>query len=184
MNVEIPLLDLQAQNGPLRDEVRRAFDRVASSNRFILGEEVEHFERELASELGVAHAIGVSSGTDALLVALMALGVGPDAEVITTPFSFFATAGCIARLGARPIFVDVDPETLNLDPAGVEAHIGPRTKALLPVHLYGQPCAMAPLIEIARRHALLIVEDAARYVRRALHGDMTPGHENMDIFGR
>ena len=160
----IPLLDLAAQNGPLLPEIREAFDRVARSGQFILGEEVKSFEQEIALFLGVPHALGVSSGTDAILMALMALEVGPGDEVITTPFSFFATAGCIARVGAKAVFVDIDPVTFNLDVTRVEAAVGPRTKAILPVHLFGQPCAPAALAAIAARRNLPVIEDAAQAI--------------------
>jgi dTDP-4-amino-4,6-dideoxygalactose transaminase len=153
-----------AQNAPLMPEIRAAFDRVATSGQFILGEEVEAFEREIAGYLGVKHAVGVSSGTDALLAALMVLGIGEGDEVVTTPFSFFATAGCIARLGARPVFVDIDPVTFNLDAAKLEAAIGPRTKAVLPVHLFGQPCAPGAIQEIAARRGIPVIEDAAQAI--------------------
>ena len=158
----IPLLDIHAQNAPLFEALRAAFDRVLDKGAFILGPEVSAFERAVAEYLGVPHAIGVSSGTDALLVALMALGVGPGDEVVTTPFSFFATAGSIARLGATPVFVDIDPETFNLDPDGVEAAINERTKAVMPVHLFGQPCDMAALRAITEPRGVPIVEDAAQ----------------------
>ena len=160
----IPLLDLAAQNHPLMPELRVAFERVAMKGNFILGAEVESFERDVAAYLGVKHAIGVSSGTDALLVGLMALGLAPGDEVITTPFSFFATAGCVARLGAVPVFVDIDPATYNLDVSRVERAITKKTKLILPVHLFGQPCAMAPLQALACAHELPIFEDAAQAI--------------------
>lgn len=160
----IPLLDLAAQNQPLMPELRAAFERVAAHGHFILGPEVESFERAVAAYLGVEHAIGVSSGTDALLVALMALDLGPGDEVITSPFSFFATAGCVARLGAVPVFVDIDPATFNLDVTKVERAITAKTKLILPVHLFGQPCAMAPLQALAAAHGLRLVEDAAQAI--------------------
>ena len=160
----IPLLDLAAQNQPLMPELRAAFERVAAHGHFILGPEVESFERAVAAYLGVEHAIGVSSGTDALLVALMALDLGPGDEVITSPFSFFATAGCVARLGAVPVFVDIDPATFNLDVTKVERAITSKTKLILPVHLFGQPCAMAPLQALAAAHGLRLVEDAAQAI--------------------
>jgi dTDP-4-amino-4,6-dideoxygalactose transaminase/acetyltransferase-like isoleucine patch superfamily enzyme len=159
----IPLVDLKAQNGPLLPAIRAAFDKVAESNHFIMGEQVAAFEKEVAAYIGVPHAIGVSSGTDALLVALMALDVGPGDEVVTTPFSFFATAGCVSRTGAKPVFVDIDPATFNIDPARIEAAITPRTKAILPVHLFGQPCAKE-VHEIAARRGLAVIEDAAQAI--------------------
>ena len=136
--MNVPLLDLTAQFLPIRDEVLAAVTRVCDSQHFILGPEVEACERELAAMLDVPHAIGVSSGTDALLAAMMAVGIGPGDEVITPTYSFFATAGCVARLGATPVFVDIERDTLNLDPSATVAAITPRTKAIVPVHLYGQ----------------------------------------------
>lgn len=160
----VPLLDLTAHHAPLLDALQEAMARVVASNRFILGPEVEALEAACATLTGARHAVGVSSGTDALLVALMALGVGPGDEVITTPFSFFATAGVIHRLGATPVFVDVDPVTFNLDVGRVEGAITPRTRAILPVHLFGQPCDVAALQDLACAHGLPIVEDAAQAI--------------------
>jgi dTDP-4-amino-4,6-dideoxygalactose transaminase len=136
--MQVPLLDLQAQYRPIRDEILTTVTAVCDSQRFIMGPEIEGLERELAQLLAVKHAVGVSSGTDALLIAMMALGIGPSDEVITSTYSFFATAGCVARLGATPVFVDIDPATYNIDPAAVAAAMTPRTKAIIPVHLYGQ----------------------------------------------
>src|SRR5881275_1163824 len=133
----IPLLDLSAQNAPLRDEILAAITRVCDSQRFIMGPEIEALERELAGMLGIRHAIAVSSGTDALLLALMALDIKAGDEVVTTTYSFFATAGAIVRLGARPVLVDIDPVTFNIDPDQTAAAITPRTRAILPVHLFG-----------------------------------------------
>jgi dTDP-4-amino-4,6-dideoxygalactose transaminase len=162
--VTVPLLDLKAQYEPIREEVLAAMTRVCDSQRFIMGPEVDGLERELASMLQVRHAVGVSSGTDALLAALMALKIGPGDEVITSPYSFFATAGSIARLGARPVFVDIDPATFNLDVSMIDAACTPATKAIMPVHLYGLLADMPPLMEVARRRNLRVVEDAAQAI--------------------
>jgi dTDP-4-amino-4,6-dideoxygalactose transaminase len=170
----VPLLDLRAQYATIRDEVREAMDRVIDSQHFILGPEVEAFERDIAAYCGCAFAIGVSSGSDALLVALMAAGVGPGDEVVTTAYSFFASAGAIARLGARPVFVDIDPADFNMDTAKLAAALTPRTKAVMPVHLYGQTADLGALIEIARAEALVVVEDAAQAIG-AEHGGRRAG---------
>jgi dTDP-4-amino-4,6-dideoxygalactose transaminase len=162
--VSVPLLDLTAQYAPLRQDILAAIARVCDSQRFIMGPEVEALERELARLLDAEHAIAVSSGTDALLVVLMALGVGPGHEVITPTFSFFATAGTVSRLGATPVFVDIDPITFNADPAAVSAAITPRTRAILPVHLYGLAADMGPIMDVAARAGVPVVEDAAQAI--------------------
>ncbi|HZR26310.1 MAG TPA: DegT/DnrJ/EryC1/StrS family aminotransferase [Vicinamibacterales bacterium] len=162
--MKVPLLDLQAQYRPLRDEILAAMTRVADSQRFIMGPEVDALERELAAMLGVKHALAVSSGTDAILLALMTLDITHGDEVITPTYSFFATAGCVSRVGARPVLVDIDPLTYNIDVDLIEAAITPRTKAIVPVHLYGQSAEMDPIIEIANRRGIPVIEDAAQAI--------------------
>src|SRR5689334_12124737 len=137
--MKVPMLDLRSQYQIVGPAIEAAVRRVLESGQYILGEDVTALEREIADRMGVQHAVGVSSGSDALLAALMALGVGPGDEVITTAMSFFATAGAISRLGATPIFVDIDPPTYNIDPAAVLRRIGSRTRAIIPVHLFGRP---------------------------------------------
>ena len=166
----IPLLDLKAQYATIRDEVRAAVDAVLESQHFILGPVLEDFETRCAHAIGVRHAIGVSSGTDALLVALMAGGIGPGDEVITSPYTFFASAGSIARLGARPVFVDIDPVTYCLQPDQVAARVNAHTKAIMPVHLYGRLADMLPLRALAAERGLVIVEDAAQAIGAARDG--------------
>lgn len=164
MTQPIPMLDIDAQQRPLREQMRAAIDRVIDTQAYILGPDVAEFEKEMAAYLGVKHAIGCANGSDALVLALKALGIGAGDEVITTTFSFFATAGAIARVGATPVFADIDPATYNLDLALIPAKITPRTKAILPVHLFGQMTPMGPLMELARKHGLKVIEDAAQAV--------------------
>lgn len=176
----VPLLDLKSQYAPLRFEIEAVMKEVCDSQYFILGPKVDALEEEVATYSKSAHGVGTSSGTDALLLALMALDIGPGDEVITSPFTFFATAGVVSRLGARPVFCDIDPDTYNLDPAAVADFIsehcssesgqlinketGGRVRVLMPVHLYGQLADMAPLMALAREHGLRVVEDAAQAI--------------------
>jgi len=160
--VTIPLVDLKAQYLSIKDEIDAAIQRVVDSTSFILGPDVRAFEEEFARFCGVQHAVGVDSGTAALHLAFLACDIGPGDEVITTPHTFIATIGMLGRVGARPVFVDIDPRTYNIDPSRIEAAITERTKATLPVHLYGQPAEMEPILEIADRHGLKVIEDAAQ----------------------
>jgi len=160
--MKVPLVDLKAQYNSISDEINLAVQRVIKSGQFILGEEVETLEREVASFLGVEYAVGVASGTDALLLALLACDIKPGDEVITTPFTFIATVEAIIQCRAQPVFVDIDPRTFNINPAKVEAKITRRTKAILPVHLYGQPADMEPILELAKKYNLKVIEDCAQ----------------------
>ncbi len=164
MSPKVPLLDLHAQYLPLRAEILAAIERVCDSQRFIMGPEITAFEEEMARMLGVRHAVSVSSGTDALLLALMALDIRAGDEVVTSTYSFFATAGAIARLGARPVLVDIDETTFNLDPERVAAVLTPRTKAIIPVHLFGLSADIDPILDVAARAYVPVVEDAAQAI--------------------
>src|SRR5262249_9622350 len=158
------------QYAAIRDEVQQAIDRVVESQQFILGPEVEALEAEIASYCRCRFAVGVSSGTDALLAALMAIAIGPGDEVITTPYTFVATGAVVARLGATPVFADIDPATFNIDPDRINAKITARTKAFMPAHLFGQMADMDAIVEIAAKHGLIIIEDAAQAIGAELRG--------------
>jgi dTDP-4-amino-4,6-dideoxygalactose transaminase len=166
----IPVLDLTAQYQALKTDIDAAMQQVAAAGRYILGPNVKALETEVAAYCDCQHAIGVGNGTDALHLALRALRIGPGDEVITTPFTFIATTEAIGMVGASPVFVDIDPDTFNLDSARIEPAITARTKAILPVHLYGQPCDMDPIMEIARAHGLWVVEDCAQAIGATYKG--------------
>lgn len=175
--MKVPLLDLKAQYAGIRDEIRKVVDEVFESQYFILGPHVEELEARIAAYCSAEHAVGVSSGSDALLIALMAAGIGPGDRVITTPYTFFATAGSVARTGATPVFVDIDADTFNISPAKVKQRIEEldaaereTLKALIPVHLYGQCADMGPLTEIAKQYRLLVIEDAAQAIGSEYEG--------------
>ncbi len=168
--VAVPLLDLKAQYASIHGDVRKAVNDVFESQYFILGPEVERCEKSIAAYSQCKHAVGVSSGTDALLIALMAEGIGPGDEVITTPYTFFATGGSVARAGAKPVFVDIEPNAYNIDPSLIEAKITNNTKAIIPVHLYGQCAEMEPILDIAKRRNLIVIEDAAQAIGSEYHG--------------
>jgi dTDP-4-amino-4,6-dideoxygalactose transaminase len=171
--MRIPMIDLARQHRALTTELGAAWQRLLDQGQFIGGAEVEALQAELAQRLRVRHAIALANGTDALHLALRAAGIGAGDEVITTPFTFVATASAIVHAGARPVFADIDPRSFNLDPAAVAAAITPRTRALLPVHLFGQPADMQPLLALAQRHGLAVIEDCAQSFGAALGGVAT-----------
>jgi dTDP-4-amino-4,6-dideoxygalactose transaminase len=158
----VPLLDLKVHHEPLQQEILVVLEQIFKSQTFILGPEVGRLEERIAAYCQSQYGVGVTSGTDALLIALMALGIGPGDEVITTPYSFFATAGVVVRLGAKPVFVDIDPVTYNIDPAKIDRVVTAKTKAIIPVHIYGQCADMGLIMEVARQHKLSVIEDAAQ----------------------
>ena len=162
--MQVPLLDLRAQYAPLKPAVMAAIEEICDSQRFILGPKVEAFEQEMAAYCRTAGAVGVSSGSDALIIALMAEGIGHGDEVITSPFTFFATVGAIVRVGATPIFADIDPVTFDIDPEAVASKITPHTKAIIPVHLFGQAVDMDPIMALAEKHHLVVIEDACQAI--------------------
>ena len=180
--MKVPLLDLAEQNQALRPEIEAALGRVLDTNGFILGTEVAALEKELAEYCHTKHAIGCASGTDALLLALMAFDVGQDDEVITTPYSFFATVSAITRLGAKPVFVDIDAETYNLDVSQIEAKITEKTKAIQPVHLYGQCAEMSELREISKKYNIPLVEDAAQAIGSEFEGKRAGAMSEIGCF--
>lgn len=168
--MKVPLLDLKAQYAAIRQEVEISIKKVIENQDFILGAEVVNLEKEVASYCDVKYGIGVASGTDALILSLEALDIGPGDEVITTPFTFFATAEAISKVGATPVFVDIDPNTYNIDPLLIEAKITKKTKAIIPVHLYGQCADMDPIIAIAKKHGLKVIEDNAQAIGAVYKG--------------
>ncbi|MCS6857579.1 MAG: DegT/DnrJ/EryC1/StrS family aminotransferase [Sandaracinaceae bacterium] len=173
MSLEVPFIDLAWENRALLPEIREAFERVFASNAFVLGPEVEALEAELAKRLNAPSVLGCSSGTDAELIALMALGIGPGDEVITTPFTFVSTATCIVRVGASPVFVDIEPNGFHIDASKITQVIGPRTRAIIAVHLYGQPADIDALLEISQRFQIHLLEDAAQSILANTHRGMT-----------
>ena len=168
--MQVPLLDLKAQFAAIKDDVLPAINEVCASQMVCLGPAVAEFEKQVADFIGCGHALGVTSGSDALIAALMALDIGPGDEVITTPFTFFATAGAISRVGATPVFVDIEKDSFNIDPTLIEAKVNEKTKALLPVHLFGQAANMEALAKIAKSHNLALVEDAAQAIGASRNG--------------
>jgi dTDP-4-amino-4,6-dideoxygalactose transaminase len=168
--MQVPLLDLKEQYKSMKDEILQSISEMCDSQMFILGKTVEKFEGEIAEYCATQHACGVSSGSDALIIALMNEGIGHGDEVITTPFTFFATVGAIVRVGATPIFVDIEPDTFNIDPQLIEAKITPKTKAIMPVHLYGQCADMGAINKIADKHGLIVIEDACQAIGAAYQG--------------
>ena len=178
----VPFFDSTAQTSALMHELRPAMERVILSQRFILGEEVAAFEREIATYIGVKHAIGVSSGTDALTIALSALGIGPGDEVITTPYTFFATTGAILRVGATPVFADIEADGFNLDAERVHAALTPRTRAILPVHLFGQAADVRALQAIASQNGIALIEDAAQALGATLYGQRVGALADIGCF--
>ncbi|MGE5344950.1 MAG: DegT/DnrJ/EryC1/StrS family aminotransferase [Acidithiobacillales bacterium] len=168
--VAVPLLDLRKQYAAIREEVKRATDELFESQMFILGPRVEGFEMAIAAYVGTRHAVGMSSGTDAQLAAMMSLGIGPGDDVVTSPYTFFSTAGAIARLGARPVFCDIDPTTFNVDPEKLATAVTPRTKAIQPVHLFGQCAGMEPILDVARKTGIPVIEDACQSLGATYRG--------------
>lgn len=180
--MQIPFLDLQAQLKPIKKDVLSAIDSVISSGQFVMGEQVRLFEEEIASYLGIKHAISCASGSDALLLSLMAIGVKEDDEVITTPFTFFATAGAISRLGAKPVFVDIDKKTFNINSDLIEEKITSRTKAIIPVHIFGQSAQMDKIMSVAKKNNLKVVEDACQAIGSEFENKKTGSIGDLGCF--
>ena len=180
--MRVPLLDIPASYETILQDVKKNIDQVIQSGRFVLGPIVEELEEKIATYCETKYAVGVSSGTDALLISLMAAGVGEGDEVITTPFTFFATAGSISRLGARPVFVDIESDTFNIDPSQIEKSITDKTRAIIPVHLYGQSANMNPILELAQRNNLVVIEDAAQAIGSEYEGRRTGSMGNYGCF--
>jgi len=180
--MNVPLLDLKAQYATIKAEMDRAVYEVMESQRFINGPAVQELEGLIAQYCGCASAVGVSSGTDAILCSLMALGIGPGDEVITSPYTFFATAGCIARVGARPVFVDIEPDTFNIDTSQVPGAVSERTKAIIPVHLFGQTAEMDPILALAEDRGLHVIEDAAQAIGATYRGRMAGSMGTVGCF--
>jgi len=168
--VQVPLLDLKAQYATIKDEILSAVSEVLESQRCIGGPKVAELEEKIAALCECKFAVGTSSGTDAIMNSLMSLEIGPGDEVITTPFTFFSTAGCIARVGAKIVFADIDPKTYNIDPAGIKAAVTEKTRAIMPVHLFGQMADMDPIMAVAAEHNLAVLEDAAQSISSTYKG--------------
>ncbi len=181
-SVKVPFIDLSAQQKTVQTEVNAAIRRIFSSQKYILGHYGAELEEKIAAKIQCGHAIGVANGSDALYLALLALGVGPGDEVITTPFSFFATAGSISRTGAVPVFADIEADTFNLDASKIAARVTKKTKAVLPVHLFGLPCDMNKVLAAAKRHGLPVVEDAAQSFGATFHGKQTGSLGDIGCF--
>ena len=178
----VPMLDLHAQYRPIKAELDEAVLRVIESQHFINGPEVAQLEEQIARYSAAKHCIGVTSGSDALLIGLMALGIEAGDEVITTPYTFFATVGAITRLGAKPVFVDIDPVTFNIDPYAIEAAVTPRTRCIVPVHLFGQCADMDPILAVADKHGLTVIEDAAQAIGSEYKGRRAGSMGTMGCF--
>src|SRR3989338_4530411 len=180
--MKIPLVDLSCQEKSVQSEINESLRHIFSSHKYILGEYTRELEKNVAKKIGTRFAVGVANGSDALYLSLAALGIGTGDEVITTPFTFFATAGSIVRAGAKPVFADIDPNTFNIDPGEIRKKITRKTKAILPVHLFGLPCEMNEITQIAKKHKLFVVEDAAQSFGAEYHGRQTGSMSDAGCF--